>query len=117
MNTQRMSSKALPGAKPLRAATLKSRPLIVRCLASKKIAVLGGTGRVGSSTVSSLLQNPDYEVIVASRSKDSYDRITQFRPELKKTQFQACDITDPKSIKVCGLLTTGSSAQLHFLVG
>jgi FlaA1/EpsC-like NDP-sugar epimerase len=89
-----------PGRQPFRrAASLRSRTAL-RCEAAKRIAVLGGTGRVGSSTVSSLLQDPEYEVVVASRSRASYESAVKLRPELAKTQFQACDIADPQSVKV-----------------
>ena len=45
--------------------------------------VLGGTGRVGASTASALLRRrPDVEVILASRSRKSYDEAIKKRPEL-----------------------------------
>ena len=45
--------------------------------------ILGGTGRVGSSTASALLRRrPDVEVILASRSRESYDAAIKKRPEL-----------------------------------
>lgn len=94
-----MATGCRASARPCRSIGARPRVLAVRCYAGKKIAVLGGTGRVGGSTVSSLLQNPDYEVIVASRSQESFDKAVKLRPELGKTRFQACDITDPASIK------------------
>ncbi len=49
----------------------------------QKVLILGGTGRVGASTASALLRRrPDVEVILASRSRKTYDAAIKKRPEL-----------------------------------
>lgn len=66
----------------------------VRCLArnetdSRTVVVLGGTGRVGSSTAVALLQkDPSLHVVVASRSRESFGAAVKKRPQLAKAEFR-----------------------------
>jgi len=77
---------------------------VVVCTAAdkKKVVVLGGTGRVGSATAASLLENfaDVYDVSVAGRSRENFEKIMKLRPKLKGAQYVACDITDLESVKV-----------------
>lgn len=55
----------------------------------KKIVILGGTGRVGSSTAVSLLRtDPDYDIVVASRQRDSFKQAVKKRPKLAGAQYE-----------------------------
>jgi len=56
---------------------------------SKRVVILGGTGRVGSSTAVALLRiDPHLEIIVGSRSQDSYTAAVKKRPDLKGAKFE-----------------------------
>lgn len=82
-----------------------SRRRVVVCVAAgdkKRVVVLGGTGRVGSATAASLLENhgSEYEVALGGRSRENYEACVQRRPQLKDAPFVACDIADPASVKV-----------------
>ncbi|KAL6745899.1 Saccharopine dehydrogenase [Haematococcus lacustris] len=69
-------------------------------LAGKKVVIIGGTGRVGSSTASCILRSfPDVNVTIAGRSKSSYDDAISRRPDLAKCRFQQVDIASPSSVK------------------
>lgn len=87
---------------PARQAVQRTRS--VKCYSeggNKKVIVLGGTGRVGSATAASLLENfKHYDITVASRSQASFDKIKQLRPGLHNAKFAACDINSKESIKV-----------------
>ena len=48
----------------------------------RKVLVLGGTGRVASTASALLRRRPDLNVILASRSKESYDAAIKKRPDL-----------------------------------
>ena len=55
----------------------------------QRIVILGGTGRVGSSTAVALLKkDPTLEVIVGSRERSSFDKAVKKRPELANAQFK-----------------------------
>ena len=70
----------------------------------KHVVVIGGTGRVGSSTASALIKSfPGLKVTVASRSKDSYQQMLGRRPELSKAEFRPVDIDSQDSIKVSNI--------------
>ena len=66
----------------------------------RKVLVLGGTGRVGSSTASALLRRrPDVNVILAGRSKKSYDAAIKKRPELADAPVidrRPCSLCTPR---------------------
>lgn len=80
---------------------LAARTVRVVCDAQKRVVILGGTGRVGSATAASLLTNfEQYEIIVGGRKQESYDKICELRPALKKARFVQCDINDRESVKV-----------------
>jgi saccharopine dehydrogenase-like NADP-dependent oxidoreductase len=67
----------------------------------KKVVVLGGTGRVGSATAASLIENfKQYDITVASRSQQSFEKIMEIRPGLKGARFVQCDITSKENVKV-----------------
>lgn len=69
--------------------------------ASKRVVILGGTGRVGSATAASLLANfSQYELTVASRSRESFEKIVELRPGLKNASFARCDISSKADVKV-----------------
>jgi saccharopine dehydrogenase-like NADP-dependent oxidoreductase len=64
---------------------MQRRSLRCRCESSgakKRVVVLGGTGRVGSATAVSLIDNfsEQYEITVASRSQESFNKICELRP-------------------------------------
>jgi len=85
----------------------RHRAVVCRCETNgtslKKVVVLGGTGRVGSATAASLLENfKQYDITVASRSQQSFEKIQELRPLLKNAKFAACDIGDKESVKVSG---------------
>jgi nucleoside-diphosphate-sugar epimerase len=80
-----------------------------------RVVVIGGTGRVGSSTASALLKEfPNLKVTVASRSDDSYQAAVSRRPELSKASFQRVDITNADSVKV-RTASTVFRQQAHFV--
>jgi nucleoside-diphosphate-sugar epimerase len=80
------------------------RKRVVVCSAAdkKKVVVLGGTGRVGSATAQSLLENfgDAYDVAVAGRSQQNFESVLKLRPGLKGARYVPCDITDLESVKV-----------------
>lgn len=73
-----------------------SRQLGICCLAQAeqqgskhKVVILGGTGRVGSSTAVALLKkDPNLEIVVGSREKSSFDRAVKKRPKLADARFE-----------------------------
>jgi len=69
-------------------------------LEGKKVMIVGGTGRVGSSAASALLKSfPGIQVTLASRNPGSYDRAVELRPDLKQTKFLTLDIDHAESVK------------------
>lgn len=86
------------------APRLIHRVRAVQCSATadkKKVVVLGGTGRVGSATASSLLEfhGDDYDVSISGRTRENADNIVELRPRLKGARYVPCDITDKESVK------------------
>jgi hypothetical protein len=76
-------------------------PASVGGVPDANVVIIGGTGRVGSSTASALLKSfPNLNVTLASRSKESYSQALSRRPELSKAGFQTVDITNAASVKV-----------------
>lgn len=64
-----------------------------------KVVVLGGTGRVGSSTAAALLRAvPAAQLTLASRSESSFAAALQRRPELRATTHARCSVDDPASL-------------------
>lgn len=65
------------------------------------VLILGGTGRVGSSTAASLLQQrkDSIRVSLSGRRQEGYDAAVANRPELQDTDFCCCDIDDPASLE------------------
>ena len=56
---------------------------------SGRVVILGGTGRVGSSTAVALIKKcPGLEVVVASRSRDSFQKAQKKRPLLSKAKYE-----------------------------
>lgn len=73
-------------------------------LEGKQVLIIGGTGRVGSSTASALLSSfPGIKVTLASRSAQSYERAVAQRPELRQTSFQQLDVGHAESVQVSEL--------------
>lgn len=65
----------------------------------KHVLVLGGTGRVGSSTAASLLQlGADVDISLSGRRPEAFHKAVKARPELKAARFRQCDIDDAKSL-------------------
>ena len=55
----------------------------------KKVVILGGTGRVGSSTAVALLKkDPSLEIVVGSRERSSFDKAVKKRPKLASARFE-----------------------------
>ena len=80
-------------------------------LEGKRVLIIGGTGRVGSSAASALLKSfSGINISLASRSSGSYDQAVQLRPELKQTKFLKLDINNADSVKVC------TDGQNHVLI-
>lgn len=65
---------------------------------SKKILVVGGTGRVGSSSAACLLRSR-HQVTLTGRSEASYVAALERRPELSSTAFAAVDLADIDGLK------------------
>ncbi|EIE27591.1 saccharopine dehydrogenase-like protein [Coccomyxa subellipsoidea C-169] len=66
----------------------------------KRVIILGGTGRVGSSTASALLRSdPRLDIALASRSRRTYEAAVKKRPELANTRFVSVDIEDAASLE------------------
>lgn len=65
-----------------------------------KVVLIGGTGRVGSSTASSLLRTiPDAEILLGSRTRGTFEQALQRRPELIGTSHVQLDINDMPSVE------------------
>ena len=65
----------------------------------KKLLIIGGTGRVGSSTAASLRQtHPNLTIILGSQSQDSYDAAVKNRPSLQGLAFSKVNRNDLHSI-------------------
>ena len=65
---------------------------------SKKILVVGGTGRVGSSSAACLLRS-EHQVTLTGRSEASYTAALERLPELRSTAFAAVDLAGADSLK------------------
>lgn len=71
------------------------------CLEGKRVLILGGTGRVGSSAAEALLTAAKgIKVEVASRSEESYKSSIARRPALSQTEFIRLDCTDKAALQV-----------------
>ncbi len=75
----------------------------------KKLLIIGGTGRVGSSTAASLLQtHPNLKITLGSQSQASFDAAVENRPSLKGLDFKKMNRNDLQSIlaavKECDLV-------------
>ena len=65
----------------------------------KKLLIIGGTGRVGSSTADSLRQtHPNLTIILASQSQESYDAAVKNRPSLQGLAFTKVNRNNLQSI-------------------
>lgn len=105
----------------LRSSTARPAPQRTRSVkcycqdGKKKVIVLGGTGRVGSATAASLLENfKHYEITVASRSQSSFEKIVKLRPGLENAKFAPCDIGSKESVKVHPLRGDSSISTAHY---
>lgn len=68
---------------------------------SLTIVIVGGTGRVGSSTAAALLEEiPSANIVLSSRRKSSWESsLAARRPDLKEAcRFREVDVRDPRSI-------------------
>lgn len=81
------------------ASTTFSAPIIPEITNSPTVVVLGGTGRVGSSTAAALLKAvPSAVLSLASRNQESYDAAIARRPELRPATRRSVNIDDPSSL-------------------
>ena len=65
----------------------------------KKLLIIGGTGRVGSSTAASLVQtHPNLTIILGTRGQEGYDAAVKNRPSLKGLEYRIVDRNDLQSI-------------------
>uniref|UniRef100_A0A7S1STK1 Saccharopine dehydrogenase NADP binding domain-containing protein n=1 Tax=Tetraselmis chuii TaxID=63592 RepID=A0A7S1STK1_9CHLO len=95
--SRQLSTRRQPAA--TRRPDRRGRGVTVCEASGKRVLVLGGTGRVGSSTAAALLQlesKPD--VLLGGRKQSSYAQCLERRPELKGSAFCQCDITDQASL-------------------
>lgn len=81
----------------------------IKPVVPSRILVLGGTGRVGSSTAACLLKlTPQHSITLAGRREEGYKDAIERRPALKTTMFAKIDITDRDAV--------ASAAAEHDLV-
>ena len=65
----------------------------------KKLLIIGGTGRVGSSTAASLVQtHPNLTIILGTRGQEGYDAAVKNRPSLEGLEYRIVDRNDLQSI-------------------
>ena len=65
-----------------------------------RVVLIGGTGRVGSSTASNLKRLvPDAELILGSRTAETFDAAMERRPELEGSKHARLDIDDLPTIE------------------
>lgn len=65
----------------------------------KRVVLLGGSGRVGSSTASALLATvPGIDLVVGSRTHESFDAAVTRRPELAQAAHRRVDVDDAASL-------------------
>lgn len=65
----------------------------------KKLLIIGGTGRVGSSTAASLVQtHPNLTIILGTRGQEGYDAAVANRPSLEGLEYRIVDRNDLQSI-------------------
>uniref|UniRef100_A0A061SB72 Saccharopine dehydrogenase-like protein n=1 Tax=Tetraselmis sp. GSL018 TaxID=582737 RepID=A0A061SB72_9CHLO len=66
----------------------------------RRILVLGGTGRVGSSTAAAIKNlEGSFELLLAGRTKDKFEATVERRPTLKGSKFAQCDINDVRELE------------------
>uniref|UniRef100_A0A1D2A6X0 Saccharopine dehydrogenase NADP binding domain-containing protein n=1 Tax=Auxenochlorella protothecoides TaxID=3075 RepID=A0A1D2A6X0_AUXPR len=82
-------------------------------MASKHVLILGGTGRVGSSTAASLLRtHPDIRISLGSRGMESHGAAVLRRPELRDCPWIGCDARDAHSLDKA-LSSSGVDLVVH----
>lgn len=65
----------------------------------KTLLIIGGTGRVGSSTAASLVKtHPNLKIILGTRSQEGYHAAVKNRPELEGLQHRVLDRNNLQSI-------------------
>ncbi|KAK9837667.1 hypothetical protein WJX74_002531 [Apatococcus lobatus] len=98
-------------AVPSNPASDSSRKAEEACRGGKRIVVIGGTGRIGSSTAAALLKYlPSCSLVVASRSAASFEAVKKRRPELGQIPFEEVDIDDMPRLES---LLKGSALVIH----
>eukprot|EP01023_Acetabularia_acetabulum_P027092 TRINITY_DN25646_c1_g1_i2.p1 TRINITY_DN25646_c1_g1~~TRINITY_DN25646_c1_g1_i2.p1 ORF type:complete len:113 (-),score=7.93 TRINITY_DN25646_c1_g1_i2:12-350(-) len=66
----------------------------------KNILILGGTGRVGSSTATALKQFlPGSRIVLSGRNQFKYQQVIQEKPQLNECSFQLCDIDNVQQLQ------------------
>ena len=65
----------------------------------KKLLIIGGTGRVGSSTAASLREtHPNLEITLGSQSREKYDAAIEHRPSLKGLAYKVVNRDNLQSL-------------------
>ena len=90
------------GVRSVEAGVSTSEPSAPRIEGSKRVVLLGGSGRVGASTGASLAAagGAQLQLSIAGRSESSYQVALQQWPQLAGASFQQCNIDNPASIRV-----------------
>lgn len=92
--SQRRRSRPTASADPSFAA-----PSLPEIQGSPKVLILGGTGRVGSSTAAALLRAvPAAQLTLGSRTQESYAAAVERRPELAAASHARCSVDDPSAL-------------------
>lgn len=86
-------------------------PAVPSIIGTKNVVVLGGSGRVGSSTAAALKNAvPNVNLTIASRSQSSYTDAVSRRPQLRDSTFKACNIDNPSELMVA---ISGADLVIH----
>eukprot|EP00238_Polyblepharides_amylifera_P000296 CAMPEP_0196574314 /NCGR_PEP_ID=MMETSP1081-20130531/4055_1 /TAXON_ID=36882 /ORGANISM="Pyramimonas amylifera, Strain CCMP720" /LENGTH=418 /DNA_ID=CAMNT_0041892303 /DNA_START=129 /DNA_END=1382 /DNA_ORIENTATION=+ len=103
-----MLTNVAKGLPQLRSQSFTTRPrslnahragLNVRCAAGKKVVVVGGTGRVGSSTAAALKAlDPDIQITLAGRSREHFETAKSNWEGLEHAVFSQCELSDADSL-------------------
>eukprot|EP01025_Chloroclados_australasicus_P011372 TRINITY_DN14915_c0_g2_i2.p2 TRINITY_DN14915_c0_g2~~TRINITY_DN14915_c0_g2_i2.p2 ORF type:complete len:218 (-),score=8.73 TRINITY_DN14915_c0_g2_i2:154-747(-) len=80
-----------------------SKNLCVQCNATgtqQNILILGGTGRVGSSTATALKRFvPDNNLILSGLNSKKFEKVIKDKPDLRSCEFRYCDIDNRDSLE------------------
>ncbi|CAG9466044.1 unnamed protein product [Pedinophyceae sp. YPF-701] len=80
---------------------------------AQPVLIIGGTGRVGSSTADALLSTGAFpSVAIASRHEKSADAARARRPKLADCKFFECDVEEKKSV-MRAIEASGAGTVVH----